>query len=548
MSNSTIDPTSGGGARAHSPDSPVVVRTSSGLIKGWSSYDAFIYNFLGANPILLGLYTFSLAPVFPGGNIIWAVVISGLILLLQSFVSAALISVMPRTGGDYLWQSRLIHGGVGFVVAGVAWWFTIWHWGPLYNSSFVQGLYAPVASTLGLHQFTAWLSTPIGIFIGSLALIGFVTLVVSLDLRTYAKVQKFGFYLGLVTLLVFFVVLLVNSNTDFIEAFNTGAAQTFGAGPDAYQAALQAGQYNVGSEAHLEVAPTLLLIPLVLFFNIWCNIGSALYGEVRGASDFRRTFLSMAGAVILTTTLATILLVLIGKTMGWEWYNAINNAYFAGSESNPIPIWPSPLLFAAWLLHNKFLTILLFIGISGWYWGFVGNLFLASSRTIFAIAYDRILPEWFASVSPKRGVPVGALITLAGGCVVLSAAYAYVPNFDKLTLDGIVPIAIVGLVTAISAAILPWRARRLFESSPLARWKVAGVPAVTLAGVAYAVFLAAVVYAWLAYAEYGVNNALSLCYLGFLYALAIAIYAAAWFSRRRRGFSLDLAQKEIPVD
>ena len=74
------------------------------------------------------------------------------------------------------------------------------------------------------------------------------------------------------------------------------------------------------------------------------------------------------------------------------------------------------------------------------------------------------------------------------------------------------------------------------------------MPVVTVVGAAYAIFMAIVGYAWLTHAEYGVNNVESLIYLGVLYLLAVTIYIAAWVIRRRQGFSLGLAQKEIPVD
>ena len=39
------------------------------------------------------------------------------------------------------------------------------------------------------------------------------------------------------------------------------------------------------------------LIPMIVFFNLWPNWGSTLYGEVRGAADYKRNFWGMASAV-----------------------------------------------------------------------------------------------------------------------------------------------------------------------------------------------------------------------------------------------------------
>ena len=45
---------------------------------------------------------------------------------------------------------------------------------------------------------------------------------------------------------------------------------------------------------------------MIAFFNLWSNWGATLYGEVRGASDFRKNIYAMAGALI-TTSIAAII-------------------------------------------------------------------------------------------------------------------------------------------------------------------------------------------------------------------------------------------------
>ena len=79
---------------------------------------------------------------------------------------------------------------------------------------------------------------------------------------------------------------------------------------------------------------TILLIPMIAFFNLWSNWGATLYGEVRGASDFRKNIYAMAGALIATTGLALVFLLLIAHTMGWNFYNSANNAWWGGTDSS----------------------------------------------------------------------------------------------------------------------------------------------------------------------------------------------------------------------
>ena len=54
---------------------------------------------------------------------------------------------------------------------------------------------------------------------------------------------------------------------------------------------------------------------MLTFFNLWPNWGSTLYGEVRGASDYKRNFWGMAAAVIVTTVGALVFFALMGGLM-----------------------------------------------------------------------------------------------------------------------------------------------------------------------------------------------------------------------------------------
>ena len=60
-----------------------------------------------------------------------------------------------------------------------------------------------------------------------------------------------------------------------------------------------------------------------------------------------------------------------------------------------------------------------------WFFGWVGTLFLSSTRVIFAAAFDRILPDRAAEVSEKRKVPLYSLVLMLLPAVGLSALYAY---------------------------------------------------------------------------------------------------------------------------
>jgi amino acid transporter len=371
------------------------------------------------------------------------------------------------------------------------------------------------------------------------------SLYVTLGMRAYARIQKFCFYGGLVGLAVMIVILLFSSRSDFVSAYNQGAQDLFGAGGNAYQETVQTGQKAGGLSTSSAVYPTLLLIPFLAFFNLYSNWGATLYGEVRGASDFRKNIYAMAGALLFTSFAAAILLLLFAKTFGWDFYYGANAAFWAGE--GPVTAWPYPGLLAAMLLQNPILQFLFVALMSLWFFGWVGSVFLSSTRVVFATAFDRVLPEWVSRTS-SNGVPYAALLLMLIPSIPISYMYAFGENFRTYVLDAVLVIAITFLGSTISAALMPWLKPDIYNASPIARYNVIGIPLITVAAAAFGGFLIFCIYQWFFNDLYGVNNTQSLIYMLVLYAIALAMYVGFRLYRRTQGINLNMVYSEIPED
>jgi basic amino acid/polyamine antiporter, APA family len=522
-------------------------RKATGLLRGWSVWDGFIYAAFSINLITLGLFIFSSGPFLPDGSLIWAIILAGLYLVFQAVTYASLIAVMPRAGGDYVWMSRILGGGVGFVLAVTGWWFILWHWVPIYANILNVQVLVPLATILGLDGAAGFFGGAAGMFTASIVVALLASLYISLGMRAYARIQKFCFYGGLVGLAVMLVLLLVNSNSDFVSAFNSQASELYGVSGNAYQQTLEAGAVDAVGPATLALGPTLLLIPMIVFFNLWSSWGATLYGEVRGASDFRKNIYAMGGALIATSVVAVIMLALFAKTFGWEFYYAASNAYWSGAENAPTAVWPYPGLFAAFFFDSPLLQIILIGLLSLWFFGWVGTVFLSSTRVVFATAFDRVLPEWVAKTS-SNGVPYAALLLMLIPSIPISYLYAFGENFATYTLDATLVIATTFLGSAIAAAVLPWRRPEIYNASPIARYNVLGLPLVTVAATAFAVFLIFCLYKWITDPVYAVNNPQSLIYMAALYVVALALYVGFRLLRRAQGMDLNMVYSEIPED
>ena len=55
-----------------------------------------------------------------------------------------LVVTIPRAGGDYVWQSRILGSGIGFVMAATGWWFILWLWAPIYGTVLTEEFFQPI--------------------------------------------------------------------------------------------------------------------------------------------------------------------------------------------------------------------------------------------------------------------------------------------------------------------------------------------------------------------------------------------------------------------
>src|SRR5438094_3746683 len=171
------------------PRQTLFLRNATGLVKAWSTFDAFLYAFWSVNLVTLGLYGMSFVYAIPDGQLLGAVLLTGVLVTFLVLTYAQLVSVMPRAGGDYAWQSRILGGAVGFVLAITGWWFTLWLWTPIYANILVVQFFAPLAYTLGWSGVATFFFRDTGIFMCCLIVLGLVSSAMHLARGVFARVQ-----------------------------------------------------------------------------------------------------------------------------------------------------------------------------------------------------------------------------------------------------------------------------------------------------------------------------------------------------------------------
>jgi basic amino acid/polyamine antiporter, APA family len=585
------------------------LRNATGLVKGWSGFDAFTYSFMSVNLVTLGMfYSLAVFAYVPTASPVLSILIAAIAVTFLAVAYAGLIAVMPRAGGDYVWQTRVLDGipgivtgavtggvalylvanalgqgglaliagvvglvlggfigslkgGIGFVLAATGWWFILAMWAPIYGAILKLEFFQPLAALLGSSGGVDFFGSDTGTLVVSIIVIALTSWLVALGMAGYARIQRICLYLGLIGFAVMVVLMLISSQDQFKTAFDTANMRMFGvagaydktiadaAANDAFSGSLE--PLAMGDDLTATLGAAVVMLPFMLFWILYPNWGSTLYGEVRGSGDFQKVLRGMLGGIWVTAVLSIVFVLLAAKTFGWLFFNATNvnfiNWFYGYTTTDPtVPIWSYPPLIASYLIDNTIFQIAMVVLFAAWFLGWSGTLFLSSTRMIFAAAFDRILPERAAQVSENRGVPITALLFIMIPAIVVSVLYAFSADFRALTLDATLVIAVTFLGSTIAATILPWWKPQLFDNSPIASLKVV----ISVCSLIISVILAYVIYLWLSDPLYGigVGNANSIIFLGVLYGLAAVVYVAARVYRRSQGVDLDAIHAEIPAE
>ena len=156
----------------------------------------------------------------------------------------------------------------------------------------------PILRIVGAGGSANWLLTHNGVFVASLATIALATYLVAIGMKAYATFQKWALWIGLAGIAVAGVILLFTSKAGFISAFNRESLHLYGA-HNAYAATIKnSGAGMPSSMFSGTVWQTFKLIPFMCFWLLWPNWGATLYGEVRGAKDFRKNIYQMGGGLL----------------------------------------------------------------------------------------------------------------------------------------------------------------------------------------------------------------------------------------------------------
>src|SRR3954447_7362939 len=326
-------------------------RRSSGLVRDFSPTDSWMYNVLAMNPVIVGALTFGLiVTTYPHASIWLCFVIAGLFCCAEAVAYALFTSAMPRSGGDYVMQSRVFGGGVAsvFTFAGIT-----------LSQCFLPGIFGYLLSSIVLSPFFlllgaqydaawmtdvgTWLATHWGTFVCALFVAAQGSLVNVRGLHLYARIQRIVFWPGLALLVLFMVILGATSHEHFVSNYDAFVNEHYGV-KDAFAGTIKAGG---AVETSFSLGQTILASVIGAFLLIFPAFSVQQAGEVRRASSVRSNLWSMLGAEVFCVAVMVLLGALLVHVVGNDFLYSSSSVYFGGGDQSTLPVAPFLGMFFA---------------------------------------------------------------------------------------------------------------------------------------------------------------------------------------------------------
>ena len=162
-----------------SPATPALfTRKATGLVRQARTVDALFYNVMWASVALAFAFYWLFYGFYQGSNAWVAFLIAACLGLPGAFLYAMLAQIMPRTGGDYVFNSRSLHPVAGFAasVSYCFWLAVVYGVYTTYIAAYGIGAFSRVMAgytgSSGWLSFGDWFSTEWGLFLtGSAAVL-----------------------------------------------------------------------------------------------------------------------------------------------------------------------------------------------------------------------------------------------------------------------------------------------------------------------------------------------------------------------------------------
>jgi basic amino acid/polyamine antiporter, APA family len=528
-------------------------RKASGVVRSVSLFDAFIFGLTLAIPFAANFFLFPFYTYFlPGASWTVAIIIGFIISVPTYFVYAGLGSMMPRSGGDYVFQSRGVHPVLSMVSA--LFWQTFLLQ-PVYGtlllySSASLGLVplftmiGAVTGNVNMANFAAWLGTQTGLFIFTAIMITLAIVNNVVGLKWVAKAQRWILFPATIISGIVIPYLLFSTSSTAYQANFNHYTQILNGTSNAYTTIV-----NSASPPPYSLVNTLLLAVVVsISFLMWSVWTAPIFGEIKGASNLKAMLVTfLAGGAFVGFLLMLPELVGFQNLAGYPFTYAIAAASYTLTPS--LSYYPSLGILTLMATNNVFLMILASLGYVAAGYFFVQLMTSNLSRYLLASSIDGTTPLFFSSTNPRFRTPVKGLIFVFVVIMIYAAGIDLAANFlSSLIFWETIAIwtsSTLFFGTGLAAILMPKTNKSMFKSSPVAKYG----PLLVICGVITFAISVFVLVGYLVIPQLNIGLGAS---GGAIIAL-VAVAAIIWYFAYKRyqaskGIDVGMAYRELPPE
>lgn len=536
----------------------VFARDATGLVREVSPFLAGIFNFSNAPVGLVIVFSAIVGfGYFSGGSILLGILIALLgsvpVLLNYAFLSSS----MPRSGGDYVYVSRLVHPAVGF---GANFGLTIFQIigagavSVFFTLTGVVPAFATIANITGIRWFESaatWAGSATGSFLVAVLVLTLVAVLLARGTAVALRVNSVVWGIGLFSLLIMLGVLATTTHSSFVSRFNSFAR------PSTHSADPFTAIIAVADRAGFTMPggfPALWgLIAVGMFGAGWFFWSTYIGGEIKGARQLRSTIRVMLSGQLVNGVLYLAAVWLILRIFGPTFIAAITWLLF--NDPSKVPFFTGEgaqvVFFTALSTNVKWIAVIFVLTFIAWGWPLLVTYSLQIQRCVFAWSFDQLMPARLCEVNPRTHTPlllIGVAWIMSVGAAALASYTGLIVTIYASTFIGTALYSM--LVSSIAAMRFPHKGKDIYSLSPVARLKIGNIPLIILTGLWGVVFTVFWGLAYIFLAPFGMQaDGGALLYLTFgLFFVGLGVYYLARSVRMRQGVPMDLVYAEVPPE
>jgi amino acid transporter len=527
----------------------IFLRKASGLIRTAGLLDVFIYD-VGVVSIGLGVASamFYGPAFYPGGNLIWANLFSGLAMALIALGFISWTTTLPRSGGVYVFGSRILPPSLALTMSLVE--ITAWlfycaiaaYWIILLGLSPALSLIGQLSGSEALQAAGAFVVKPVPMFLIGSALLVLSGIILSSGMKFFLWVNKIVFIIAILSSVLLIVLLMQYTHEDFVKNFNAMMSASMDVA-DPYNAVIASAKEGGWAwDGTWNTKQTWLVSNWWFLPLVGAAFSIAIGGEIKSVE--RAQSIGMIGAVFLSSILWMITAYLCIKVFGYEFLGsaAYNLLTGTGLQTDP-----TITLLVGVVTQSPLLCALVSIGFMTWIWMWIPAMHTFGVRAIVAWSFDRVAPEAWGRISPTRHTPVVAIVTTMIINVIFMALFVFTATFSKIVI--LIEAAVLAWSVVLAAGIFfPYMRPQIYEKSPIANKKLLGLPLMSVT--CFLGFLASQFYFWTLWSDPNAagHDPKQLAIVGGVFVIGMAFYFFFKAKRRSEGVDVTLAFKEIPIE